>query len=165
MNETLCTKKANDKEITELLSIYIEKVKWLSRHTISMWEISQFTRKSLKEMYVNPEYYIGLIGDKIIGGFILIETDERYWPNNEDKAYYLHKFVISNDFCGKGYSSVLLTLIKEHGKKNGKQYIRLDYDESRKYLHTMYLSNGFISTEKIINQKGKILTKAEYRIF
>jgi GNAT superfamily N-acetyltransferase len=156
---------ANDREIDLLMEIYLDKVKWLREHNISMWDESQFTRESLKDKYVNPEYYVATVGDEIIGGFILIEYDERYWPDNkEDEAYYFHKFVIDNQYCGKGYSKQILKWVQNYGREKGKRYIRLDFDEEREYLKKMYVSNGFITKDLKANEKGKLITKAEYEI-
>lgn len=158
-------RKAEDSEIDLLMDIYLDKVRWLREHGTPMWDESQFTRDSLKDKYIDPEYYVAAKDDEIIGGFILIEYDGRYWPEyGADKAYYFHKFVIRNEYCGKGFSGQILRWVQAYGRTKGKQYIRLDFDGRRTYLKNMYLSNGFIPTDRKPNEMGILVTKAEYII-
>lgn len=85
-------RKASESEIDRLLEIWIEKEKSLESRGIAVWDPKQFTKANLKEKYQCPEYYIGLVGDEIIGGFILIEKDIHFWPGKEnDRAFYFHK--------------------------------------------------------------------------
>jgi len=157
-------KKADKAEIQELLTIYLEKVKWLRDNNKTMWDESQFTLESLKENYGNPEYFIGRINGKIVGGFILIEYDQRYWPEKKDDAFYFHKFIVKNEYCGKGYSDEMIRWVIKYSKNNKKKYVRLDYDGDRKYIKDLYTKNGFKPVETLSNEKGFKLIKAEYVI-
>jgi len=73
----------------------------------------------------------------------------------------LHKLVVKNGHGGKGYSHEIIEWIKDYGKKMSKDYIRLDFNESRNYLKELYLSHGFIPVEKAISPSGYHLVKAE----
>jgi len=158
----LTVRIANDAEINELLGIYIEKIKWLRANDKAMWDESQITLESLKNKYDDPVYYIGIVNGEIIGGFILIEFDRILWPEKkDDAAYYFHKFVVKNEYCGKGYADEMLKWFIRYGKENNKKYLRLDYDGNRKYTHELYARNGFIPVETIANEKVKNLIKAE----
>jgi GNAT superfamily N-acetyltransferase len=165
MNTGIEIRRAGDGEIDALMAIYLDKVRWLRERGTPMWDESQFTRDSLKDKYLDPEYYIAVKDGEIIGGFILIEYDGRYWPENgADAAYYFHKFVVKNEYCGKGYSGQILRWVQEYGRAKGKQFIRLDFDERRAYLKEMYISNDFVPADRKPNEKGHLVTKAEYRI-
>ncbi len=158
-------RKAEDGEIDVLMAIYLDKVRWLRGRGTPMWDESQFTRESLKDKYLDPEYYVAVKDGEIIGGFILLEYDGRYWPENgADDAYYFHKFVIKHEYCGKGYSGRILRWVQAYAGAQGKRFLRLDFDERRTYLKNMYLSNGFIPKDKKPNEKGTLVTKAEYII-
>ena len=74
----LTVKKANAAEVNELLSVYIEKVKWLRASNKPLWDEAQFTREELNRMYNNPVFYVGIVNNTGVGGFILIENDIRY---------------------------------------------------------------------------------------
>ncbi len=158
-------RKAEDREIDSLMDIYLDKVRRLRERGTPMWDESLFTRESLKKKYLDPDYYVAVKDGEIIGGFILIEYDGRYWPENKaDNAYYFHKFVIKNEYCGKGYSGRILRWVQAYAGAKGKRFLRLDFDEHRTYLKNMYLSNGFIPTDRKPNEMGIQVTKAEYII-
>ena len=164
MESGIAIRKAMEEEKSILLTVWLEKVQWLSEQNMPMWDPSQFTIERLKEKYGEPEYFVCKKGKEIIGGFIVIEYDERYWKDNKDKAFYFHKFVVRNGHTGKGYSGLILNWVKEYGKKMGKEYIRLDFEEERTYLKNIYYSHGFKPIEKIIDTTGHAITKAEYKI-
>ena len=161
----LIIKIANDAEIQDLLGIYIEKIKWLRENNKAMWDESQITLENLRAKYENPVYYIGIVNGKIIGGFILIEFDRIFWPEKkDDSAYYFHKFIVKNEYCGKGYADEMLKWVVQYGKENNKKYVRLDYDGNRRYIHDLYTRNGFFPVETISNEKVTNLIKAELLI-
>ena len=94
-----------------------------------------------------------------------MEKDSLFWPNNsKDNAFYFHKFVIKSEFGGQGLSKAILDWVKEYGRKNGKDYIRLNFNENREYLKKMYYGNGFqfvaVHSEKGSNKA----VLAEYQI-
>jgi GNAT superfamily N-acetyltransferase len=165
MESNVIIRKANDTDIPTLLSIYLDKVKWLNDKNIPMWDPNQFTIENLKGKYVNPEYFICCNGQTIVGGFLLIEYDERYWKDKkENKAFYFHKFVVRKGFTGKGYADFILEWVKKYSEEQGKEYVRLDYEEAREYLKNMYIRHGFKTVDRIRNQDGAILVKGEYKI-
>jgi len=161
----LTVRIANDAEINELLGIYVEKVKWLGAHNKALWDESQFTLENLRNKYDNPAYYICRVNGKIIGGFILIEFDRICWPEKkDDDAYYFHKFVVKNDYCGKGYADEIIKWVIQYGKEKNKKYVRLDYDGERQYIHDLYTRNGFCPVGTSQNERVKKLIKAELLI-
>lgn len=152
-------------KIEDFSKVLIERYYWLIEHDIKMWSPDKLTVEGLYRRYKDPKFYGGYVEDQIIGGFILVEEDERYWPENtNDKAFYFHKFVISPKSKGKGYSNLMIQWVKDYGKKMKKEFIRLDYQKRREYLRKMYLENGFIDQIEIENDEGDLLLLAEYKI-
>ena len=151
--------------IGEYIDMLVERCNWLKDHKIDMWKIEQLNKESIIQKYENPVCFLAYEDSVSVGGFLLLEIDNRYWPDRlEEKAYYLHKFVVKPDFSGKGYSTKMLNWVKEFGKQNGKDFIRLDYEKRRKYLRNMYLQSGFVDIEYMNQNKGFELVKAEYKL-
>jgi len=147
-----------------LIELYKKRYEWLKNNKIDMWKIDQLEKDKLIDKYENPKFYIAYEDIEIVGGFLLIERDVRYWPVNiNDCAFYFHKFVISIEKKGKGYSDKVLEYVKNYAKLMNKKYVRLDYEIKREYLRKMYLRNGFIDIE-IINKNGVDIVKSEYEI-
>ena len=84
MESAIVIRKATEEEKHVLLTIWLEKVEWLSKNSTPMWDQKQFTLESLKEKYEYPEYFVCDKGKEIVGGFLLIEYDERYWKDNKE---------------------------------------------------------------------------------
>jgi hypothetical protein len=156
--------KIDYERLQELINIWIERQKWLEEKHNGMWNIDELNKECIIQKYENPSCYMSFDKKEPIGGFLLLERDSRYWPDNtEDKAFYIHKFVIGKKYGGKGYSEKMLIWIKNLGSIKNKEYIRLDYDMKREYLRSMYLKNGFRDIElKLID--GFQIMKAEYQI-
>jgi len=161
MDRIIDIHKACDAEINILLGIWIRRSKKLAAKHMKMWNPDQFTTEELRKVYITPDYYIGYVNGEPFGGFILIEKDERYWPGNSGKACYFHKFVVDESFAGQGLSKEILDWVKEYGRQNGKDFIRLDFEEDREYLKKLYYGNGFIKRGMVKADSGKEITLAE----
>ena len=161
----LLIQEANSEEINTLISIYMDKVKWLRSVNKPLWDESQFKLENLITKYGQPVFYAGCVNNVIIGGFILVESDKQYWPEIiVNDSYYFHKFVIKNEYCGNGYADEMITWVKDHGKSNNKKFIRLDYDGDRKPIRKLYTRNGFVPVDIIRNAHVTNLIKAEFKI-
>jgi hypothetical protein len=71
---------------------------------------------------------------------------------------------VDEAFAGQMLSKAILDWVKERGRRKGKEYIRLDFEEDREYLRKLYYGNGFKKVGIVINGKGKEITIAEYMI-
>jgi GNAT superfamily N-acetyltransferase len=153
--------KADDREKELLIGIWLERAAFLEKKGKPMWEKGQFTVEGLDRKYGNPEYYIGFINGKPFGGFLLLEYDARYWPGKRDRAYYFHKFVVAEEFAGQGLAKAILNWVKAFAAEKGKSYVRLDFEEKREYLKTLYYGTGFKKAGTVENETGDMITLAE----
>ena len=159
-------KELQGDEIIDYVAVLHERYKWMISNDIYMWKIENLELYGMIKRYGNPQFYGAYEKNECVGGFILIEQDTRYWPNNlNDKAYYFHKFVVSPEYSNQGYSHKMLEWVKEYGKLNGKNFIRLDYEKSRDYLRNMYKGHGFEDIGEMRTDEGSLLVLGEYRIF
>lgn len=149
----------------ELLGVMKERAMWLIQNDKKMWDLDKLTKNEIIKRYDEPELYLSYAEQEKVGGFLLIHYDKNYWKDRiEDKALYIHKFVVRLGFGNKGYSDKMIEWIKIHAIELGKQYIRIDYMKSRPYLRSMYLKHGFEDIEELKQADGEILMKAEYKI-
>ena len=156
---------ASSEETQRLITLWKQKSAWWEMKGAKVWNLSQFSEEALREKYDNPVYYICCENGEAAGGFILIDEDRRYWPDKkDDRALYLHKFMVCNGYNGKGYAKVILDWVKQRGLSTGRDYIRLDYDNNREKIAKLYTENGFKIVELIRDESGKQMAKAEYRI-
>jgi GNAT superfamily N-acetyltransferase len=155
-------RQLKENQIAQYITVLHERYYWLKDHNLDMWDLEKLLKESLVERYKSPVFYAGFENNVCVGGFILIDKDEKYWPNNlNDDAFYFHKFVVSPRYSRKGYSGVMLEWVKEYGKEKGKDFIRLDYEKRRTYLRNMYLKHGFIDVNEMTTNEGHLLILAE----
>jgi hypothetical protein len=152
--------------IEELLDIMREKARWLNSTNRAMWDVSKLTKEALIERYDFPKPFLGLEDKTPVGGFLLLDYDKNYWRESRaDAAFYVHKFVVRNGYGGRSYSQRMLEWIKDYGKEQGKQFVRLDYSKERSYLRSMYLRHGFKDIEELKMKGGEVMIKGEYKVF
>ena len=151
-------------QLDQLNPIWLERADWLEKHAMPMWDKTQFTVEGINKKYETPLVFVVKDYDRIVGGFLLLDHDSRYWKEETSKAYYLHKLVVKVEEGGKGYSHKILDWIKGYGKKQGKEYIRLDYEKEREYLNKLYEKHGFKDVEQVKMEDGSIFMKAECKV-
>jgi len=154
-----------EKEMDSFLSLLQERAKWLDDRKMGMWKLSELSKEAIAARYDSPVPFLALDDEERVGGFLLMDKDNRYWGRKEKvSAFYVHKLFVRAGFGGWGYSDSMIEWIKQYGKQNGKAYIRLDYQRKREYLRKLYFSHGFVDVEELQLEDGVILTKAECRI-
>ncbi len=152
-------------EVDAMLEMWIEKSRRLEERGKGLWKPEQFTRERLQDAYDEPVYYGCFAEGSPIGGFILIEHDERYWPEERGSdALYIHKLFVKDEFAGMGIADAMLDWIAELGAKRRKTFLRLDFDPDREYLVKLYARNGFAVIEIMNDIPGRRMAKAERRL-
>lgn len=127
-----------------LLSMYREKSEWLNKIGQPMWNMKFLEEKEFIKKYNDPECFIAYIDNVPIGGFILVKSNDFFWgPNSHLGAYYINKIVVKNGYTGQGNAEKMINWIEEYVRAAGKDILRLDCYEDRKYLMKLYTSCGF----------------------
>lgn len=165
MKKDIIIKSANSNEKKLYIQKMVEKCRLLNDNGLMTWNIDSLTEEKLNKQYINPQYFVCYLNDQFIGGFILLTSDNFFWPENkEDDSFYIHKLLVCNGFNGNGYGNLIMNWIKDYGKKNGKKFLRLDYFKSKHKLTRFYEENGFYKVDEIKYQDRDINIKAEYQL-
>jgi len=136
--------KIGHDKLETLLSMYREKAEWLNKIGQPMWNMKFLEKKEFIKKYNDPECFIAYINNTPIGGFILVKSNDFFWgPNSHLGAYYINKVVVNNGYTGQGNAEKMIEWIEEYARAAGKEKIRLDCYEDRKYLMQLYTSCGF----------------------
>lgn len=156
---------AGEAGFAALLGIWRERSRQLEESGRKMWESAQFTQAGIRVKYGDPEIFAARVSGRVAGGFLLLETDPRRWPDRAgEKAFYIHKLVLHPDFSGQGYGAAMLEWIKDYAARAGKDWLRLDYEEGRPYLARLYAAAGFAVVEPALEEGAWRLFRAECRI-
>jgi GNAT superfamily N-acetyltransferase len=161
----LIIKKLYTKLVDDYIVIMKERCKWLKERNIEKWDLRSLEKESLLTRYDESQLFGAFENDICIGGFVLLNNDERYWPNKQDeKAYYFHRFVVHPLYEGLGYSYKILNWIKHYGTEKGKDYIRTNYQKHRTYLRKISQKSGFIEVREIMQDDNSVMVLGEYGI-
>jgi Acetyltransferases len=148
--------------VEELLEILRAREDWLAKRGMPMWDLAKLEPAVFLATYSGARIFLCLLDEEVVGGFVLIDRDERRWPGHEaDKAYYLHKFVISPDFSGQGFADKALDWAAGFAAAKGKDFLRLNYEESRPKLAELYRRHGFepVSAQEQVGGAGVVLAE------
>jgi GNAT superfamily N-acetyltransferase len=130
--------------VEELLEMLRQREAWLEKRGMPMWNPAKLTNEKFFARYPGARIFLCLLDGEKMGGFALVERDENYWPGHaDDRAYYLHKFVLKPEFSGQGFADKALEWAAGFALAKGKAALRLDYDEARPGLAALYGRHGF----------------------
>jgi RimJ/RimL family protein N-acetyltransferase len=154
--ESLTVKPLDKSQIQIYIDMLIERAEWLEKIKQPMWNMDNLNPANFEKMYPNYKPYLINKNQDIIGGFILIDKDDILWTEEEnvEKAFYLHKLVIKQEFSGKGYAEKSVELIKKIALKSSMKYLRLDCYYDRSYLKHLYEKCGFYKKRKTVMEDG-----------
>ena len=82
-------------------------------------------------------------GDRMVG-FTMFAFDEAYADPND--RYWLWRFMIDQEFQGKGYGQLALTEIITYFKEHGADHIKLSTKASNQRAISLYKNFGFEKT-------------------
>jgi GNAT superfamily N-acetyltransferase len=139
-----CVEEIGADRVEELLAILREREAWLEERGMPLWDLSKLTPEKFFERYPGARIFLCLLDEEAMGGFALLDRDERYWPDKAgEKAYYLHKFVLKSEFSGRGFADKALEWAAGFAAAKGKNFLRLDYDEARAPIAALYARHRF----------------------
>lgn len=89
-------------------------------------------------------------GDEVACIFLAVYGDPYIWGElNQQPAIYIHRIVTHPRFRGNHYTSRIIEWASEHGKKLGKQFIRMDTWGDNPALVSYYQRCGFSLVDTI----------------
>lgn len=95
------------------------------------------------EIKENRQWKI-VIDEQIACVFAIAYSDPYIWlEKNKDPSIYIHRIVTNPLFRGYGFTKHIVEWAKEHAKKNGKRFIRMDTGSGNEKLNNYYISCGF----------------------
>lgn len=151
--------------VEELLAMLREREAWLEERGMPMWDPAKLTPENFFERYPGARIFLCLLDEEVMGGFALVDHDERYWPDSAgEKAYYFHKFVLKPEFSGQGFADKALEWAAGFAAAKGVDFLRLDYDEARAPIAALYARHGFKPLRVQLMPSGERMVLAERAI-
>ena len=160
---------ATQSDLSDVWNLVKQCTKKLQENSINQWDEIYPTQEDISEDINNNNLYVveikenntAEINSSLLAIFTINELCNDQYNNytwKDNKAFcILHRFCISPNFQGKGYSSKILNQIDLCAINNGYESIRLDvYSQNPAALH-IYNQNGYTEIGTAEFRKGKFL--------
>jgi GNAT superfamily N-acetyltransferase len=121
-----------------------EAAEWVDALGVVMWEAGELVAERIAREVAAGQFVIAELHGEAVGALRFQMEDLLFWPDipQQDSAF-VHRLVVRRQFKGQGISTALLQWAVDRTRTLGKQYLRLDCDESRPKLRALYEGFGF----------------------
>ncbi len=115
---------------------------------------------SIAEAHYSPNAWMRAIalGEELIG-FIMIDTTLSNFPEGDQPAVFLWRFMIGGPWQKKGYARQALDLICDKYRKEGIKYLYTSCSMEPYGPYEFYLKYGFIDTGKVAYEEEVLKLK------
>ena len=128
--------------VEELL---VEVSAWVDGLGVVMWEEGELDSARIAGEVAAGEFLIADV-DGDAAGVIRFQLEDRlFWPDlpSPTESAFVHRLAVRRRYKGQGVSEALLAWSVDRARALGKRHLRLDCDESRPKLRTLYERFGF----------------------
>lgn len=143
-------KQADEHDIPIIEEILLDAVNWLSESGLkNTWNESNVKWSNLSKSYKIDNFYIAYENGLPAACMALTDYDPIFWPDiPKGESLYLHKVAVKRAFAGKGFSKELIGFAKNLALSCCINAIRLNCNQHRNKLRTVYENEGFICVEE-----------------
>jgi len=135
--------QASKDSIGQVSKILTDAAIWLQEIKKPLWPPEEVSVEALAQDLF--KYYICYVEGKPAGTLRYQLEDPDFWPEiTDDKSAFIHKLAVDRNFAGKGISTTLLQWAVDTTRSIGRQFLRVDFDPTRKSLKKLYEGFGFV---------------------
>lgn len=140
---------AQSQDAVELRGLRNEAARWQSAIGVAQWREDEVPVSVYADQIEAGEWFVLRDDDGILlGGLRLLWTDEAVWGVQPPTAVYVHHLVTRRSRIGTGLGAVLLDWAGGHSADAGREWLRLDCQESNIRLRAYYRSQGFLEVAR-----------------
>jgi len=125
--------------------ILLEASAWVDALGVVMWEEGELDAARIAAEVAAGQFLIADV-DGDAAGVIRFQLEDRlFWPDlpSPNESAFVHRLAVRRRYKGQGVSDALLAWSVDRARALGKRHLRLDCDESRPKLRTLYERFGF----------------------
>ena len=146
-------------QIPEIMQLIKVAIATMEQQGIPQWDEIY---PSLKEITADVQHQTqyGLMVENILAGIMTLDEHqpEQYqaipWNLNDPRPLVVHRFCISPQFQGRGFSKIMMRFVEVYAGKNNYQSIRLDSFTQNPISCSLYRKLGFIERGIVTFRKG-----------
>lgn len=145
-------------ELPEVLDFFKAAAKKIAKKNVDHWqywknpppEKVSWVEKGIAN---NEFFFIEDHAENRIGMVRILEEDQLYWREQDDKAKYVHSLVVSEKYNGQRMGENILEQIENVARENNYDFLRLDCAANNPKLCSYYEKQGFAKVgEQILSQ-------------
>lgn len=133
-------------EVPVMFGMILDRIRWMDAKGIRHWNVTKYAEAYPIETY-EEKCRGGLLHaltdietGQLLAAGALLDADE-YWPEDNVKAVYLHRFVSKIGSGGAG--SAFMALAEDWARRRGAEYFRLDSADDNPPLARYYEEKGY----------------------
>ena len=125
-------------------SIMAEAAAWLEDMGWPLWKDDELNRNTMRTDIEAGQFFIGYCDGKAGGTIRYQQEDKMFWPDMEPgESAYVHRIAVLRKYAGGQLSRLLVDWAANRARTEGKKFLRLDCEEDRHKLRTVYERFGF----------------------
>lgn len=139
-------RKAQLKDLIEVLKIYDNAREYIKTYNSPQWQTGYPNKESFLEDLKNEELYVNEVNGKIVSVATLLTNEPTYekiagaWLNKEE-ALVIHRIATAENAKNKGYAKDFLDFANQI---LGYNNIKIDTHELNEPMKNFLIKNGFI---------------------
>jgi GNAT superfamily N-acetyltransferase len=125
--------------------ILLEASAWVDALGVVMWEEGELDAARIAAEVAAGQFLIADVDGEAAGVIRFQLEDRLFWPDlpSPNESAFVHRLAVRRRYKGQGVSDALLAWSVDRARALGKRHLRLDCDESRPKLRTLYERFGF----------------------
>jgi GNAT superfamily N-acetyltransferase len=138
-------RQAVARDAADIEAMLVEAARWVDALGVKMWEEGELASERIASEIRLGQFFIADCDGEPAGVIRFQLEDRLFWPDipQHDSAF-VHRLVVSRRYQGQGISTALLEWAVDRARALGKKYLRLDCDEARPKLRSLYEHFGFL---------------------
>jgi GNAT superfamily N-acetyltransferase len=125
-----------------IFQLFDSAIDYQKKHGYELWP--QFSKELILAEISGKRHWKITDGDTIACIFSVMYNDPVIWAEKDvEPSVYLHRIAVNPVCKGKGMMSFIKEWAGEHGKQQGKKYLRMDTWGNNESLRNYYISCGF----------------------
>ena len=140
----LSIRRATSSDARAIHALLLEAASWVDALGVVMWEAGELEFDTLEREVAAGQFFIADADGEPAGAIRFQTEDLLFWPDiPQQSSAFVHRFVVGRAFKGSGVSTLLLQWAAGHARDLGKTWLRLDCDNERPKLKSLYERFGF----------------------
>lgn len=156
--------QARPEEAAIVAAVLNEAAQWIAAEGRPLWTASDIAPERIRRDTEAGGYFIARKNGDLAGVVRLDLEDPHFWPEIESgSSVFVHKLAVRRTWAGQGVPIALLGFAREHARRLGRPWLRLDCVADRAPLRALYEGFGF-SLHSVVHKGERAFARFELAV-